>query len=260
MDFRFYGFCRNSGHPDGQSGIMDRLTLLPSGSERTGREWHHTLQRDAAGNSKHNRVSLPALKTRRICKHWRENVLRATGRTNERRTSGTSVTGRYIWRSIKKHLERPSLHTWLSSLYLWYQICRKKLRRKNIRYPCGVEEERRLCFIHICTGRNSMDSQSTRKRCTLQSSHSELPVNYTGWGDLLHFSGKSDAGGRDLSEETTNRNTEIWWGRDIPEFFLRRKYSYWSTENELCDLLGHQSEMFHYSWRVSRHIIESHSQ
>ena len=51
------------------SGIMDRLTLLPSGSERTGREWHHTLQRDAAGNSKHNRVSLPALKTRRICKH-----------------------------------------------------------------------------------------------------------------------------------------------------------------------------------------------
>ena len=29
----------------------------------------NTLQRDAAGNSKHNRVSLPALKTRRICKH-----------------------------------------------------------------------------------------------------------------------------------------------------------------------------------------------
>ena len=52
--------------------------------------------------------------------------------------------------------------------------------RPSIRYPCGVEEERRLCFIHICTGRNSMDSQSTRKRCTLQSSHSELPVNYTG--------------------------------------------------------------------------------
>ena len=233
MDFRFYGFCRNSGHSDGQSGIMDRLTLLPSGSERTGREWHHTLQRDAAGNSKHNRVSLPALKTRRICKHWRENVLRATGRTNERRTSGTSVTGRYIWRSIKKHLERPSLHTWLSSLYLWYQICRKKLWRENIRHPYGVEKERCLCFIHIRARRDRMDSQFARKRCTLQSGHSKLPVNHTGWSDLFYFTGESDGRGRDLSKGTADWNTEVWWGRDIPEFFSGKKHSDWPTENEL---------------------------
>ena len=41
------------------------------------------------------------LKPWRIRKYRRENVLCATGRTDERRTGGTSVTGRHIWRSIE---------------------------------------------------------------------------------------------------------------------------------------------------------------
>ena len=44
--------------------LMDKAGLWTDS-----RYFLHTLQRDAAGNSKHNRVSLPALKTRRICKH-----------------------------------------------------------------------------------------------------------------------------------------------------------------------------------------------
>ena len=57
--------------------------------------------RDVAGDSQYYRISLPTLKTWRICKYRRENVLCATGRTDERRTGSTSVTGRHIWRSIE---------------------------------------------------------------------------------------------------------------------------------------------------------------
>ena len=39
-----------------------------------------------------------------------ENVFRATGGTNERRSCPLSVTGQSVWRSSEKHLEGPSIH------------------------------------------------------------------------------------------------------------------------------------------------------